>query len=242
VPSVNFKIDTQLLQSEIASNLDFLGTSRQKKRLMDVLLKGQKMQFPDARSTLYFDYLSSPIGFRVNGENKLSHVILEKTSLEGKGLEATAKGTGRLFDVECGLVIKSVGYMNEPLDDSLPFDDKSSKILNDRGRVLDTDGIYVSGWLKSGPVGVIASTMYDAFETAEMVLEDISKQAASNKPGFDGLVKNEKLDTSKLTSFNDWTRIQQHEESAGAAAGKPREKVTSVDEMLRIAGNLKVTE
>jgi adrenodoxin-NADP+ reductase len=90
-------------------------------------------------------------------------------------------------------------------------------------------GLYVSGWLKTGPVGVIASTMYSAFETADSILDDVPKLAGVNLKGLDALPESIWL---KRTTWNDWLKIDQVERERGGL--KPREKITSVDEMLKV--------
>lgn len=93
------------------------------------------------------------------------------------------------------------------------------------------NGLYVSGWLATGPTGVILTTMNNSFSVANTVCEDFISGTIninSEKPG---------LDTSKLhhaVSWDGWTRIDKAEIDA-ANEKKPREKIINISKMLEIA-------
>src|SRR4051812_12307128 len=102
-------------------------------------------------------------------------------------------------------------------------------------------GLYVAGWLKRGPTGVIATTMQDAFETAETIVADFKGKQVTrmieNEPrGYDAIAG--KLG-GRAVSYSDWKLLERAEEEAGAARGKPREKIARVDEMLKVIEKLK---
>uniref|UniRef100_A0A8B9JFU0 NADPH:adrenodoxin oxidoreductase, mitochondrial n=1 Tax=Astyanax mexicanus TaxID=7994 RepID=A0A8B9JFU0_ASTMX len=100
--------------------------------------------------------------------------------------DAKAVPTGQMEDLECGMVISSIGYKSLPIDPCVPFEHRGAIIPNDMGRVLDTAGLYCSGWVKRGPTGVIATTMNDSFDTARVLLKDMKEgtlDLSVNKPG-----------------------------------------------------------
>ena len=76
------------------------------------------------------------------------------------------------------------------VDDDIPFDVKRGFVPNQAGKVIDLKGLYCSGWLKTGPIGVLASTMNDAFETAASVVEDHKKNSLNkyNSQNIDELL------------------------------------------------------
>ena len=81
-----------------------------------------------------------------------------------------ARDTGEREEIECGLVLRSIGYLGQPLDPSIPFDERRGVISNDGGRVTDEDGaqvpgLYATGWIKRGPSGVIGTNKKDSLET-----------------------------------------------------------------------------
>ncbi|KAJ9109293.1 hypothetical protein QFC21_000622 [Naganishia friedmannii] len=108
-----------------------------------------------------------------------------------------ARPTGQETTTRSGLVIESVGYRSESLSSStqghvsgwaLPFDERRGRIMNDGGRVVDESGImvpgfYTAGWVASGPIGVIASTMQYAFSVASLIINDHFIQPANPASG-----------------------------------------------------------
>ena len=91
---------------------------------------------------------------------------------------------------------------------------------------MNIPGLYVSGWLKTGPVGVIASTMYDAYETATSISEDLSQlTAVDGKSGLEGA----------HFGFNEWKKLDEYEVLQGEKHDKPREKVTTIGEMMQLS-------
>lgn len=87
--------------------------------------------------------------------------------------------------------------------------------------------MYTSGWLARGPNGVIATTMFDAFSTADIVAADLAASSGGRPPP-----RLDQLSTKKLVSWSDWERIDKEERRRGSELGKPREKMTDVQELL----------
>ncbi len=108
-------------------------------------------------------------------------------------------------------------------------------------------GLYVSGWLKTGPQGVIATTMYDAFETAEVIVSDIkqTKQMLSKdtfnttKQGSRAIIPILNQRGIRTVSYEDWKKIEKKEDEAGRARHKPREKFGRVEDVLYTLDTLK---
>lgn len=94
--------------------------------------------------------------------------------LEGDGENQRAVQTEETETLECGLVLRSIGYKGIPIDSSLPFDQRTGTIANNNGRVKGQNGVYVSGWIGTGPVGVILSTMTSGFTSGKMLVADIN--------------------------------------------------------------------
>ena len=130
------------------------------------------------------------------------------------------------------MLLRSIGYRSVPLDDEMPFDRKRHVVPNELGRVTGEVGLYVSGWLKRGPSGIIGTNIVDARQTVASLLEDLE-----NLP--DVAVENDLNDAieSSTVSWSGYERIDEYEVRAGEAVGKPREKMTSVSEMLNVASS-----
>ncbi|NXP44224.1 ADRO protein, partial [Heliornis fulica] len=167
-------------------------------------------------------------------------VRLALTRLEGSGDSAKAVPTGDVEELECGLVLSSIGYRSLPLDPSVPFDTQRGVVPNSSGRVQGVPGLYCSGWVKRGPTGVIITTMNDSFDTAQSVLEDLQAgtlDVSTSREGF-GAVGSILRDRGvRPVSFSDWEKIDAAEVARGKAAGKPREKIVEPQEMLQLIGH-----
>lgn len=165
------------------------------------------------------------------------------------------KGTGRKTLLRANLAFRSVGYQSEPLpgfeDIGIPFDENLGIIPNDMyGRILAPNrgpggsltaghvpGMYCSGWVKRGPTGVIASTMDDAFNTADIIAKDWEGNVRFNEPevgGFEAVRKEMDQRGVRVVSWPDWEKIDAEERRRGKENGKEREKFRSVDEMMRV--------
>uniref|UniRef100_A0A3B4AU93 NADPH:adrenodoxin oxidoreductase, mitochondrial n=1 Tax=Periophthalmus magnuspinnatus TaxID=409849 RepID=A0A3B4AU93_9GOBI len=227
-------------------NILCVDVARPRKRLTELLLKtaleppGEKEQqrrntadrswgFLFYRSPL--EVLPDPSGTRT------AALRLAVNRLEGSGEAARAVLTGEEEVMPCGLVISSIGYKSLPIDPAVPFDPSKAIVPNHMGRVTQAAGLYVSGWLKTGPTGVIATTMNSSFDTARSVLEDMGSGAldvSTHKPGSNCIRALLDQRGIKPVTFSDWEKIDQVESQRGEAVGKPREKLLTVEEMLEV--------
>lgn len=212
---------------------------------MDILLKAsvQASNGPNDKD-LYIDFLLSPTNLvAASPTEPISSVEFVRNTLTGPLESPKAVPTGERVEIKTGLLLRSIGYRSVPVP-GLPFDEAKSVVPNDRGRVItDEDSqpglspFYVSGWLKRGPTGVIATTMYDAQETATIIMEDVLQAPSLNLPskrGFEGIKPIlEKQDVTWVT-FDDWKLIEDVEKQRGGILGKPSEKIIGVEEMLSI--------
>jgi ferredoxin--NADP+ reductase len=151
------------------------------------------------------------------------------------GLRAVS--TDELEDIECGLVLRSIGYRGRPVDD-VPFDERRGLIRNEGGRVCDEEarahrGEYVVGWIKRGPSGVIGTNKKDAADTVAKILAD-KTAAALNEPSNPGPAAAagwifERVPTA--VEWDGWAAIDQREREVGEAAGRPRVKLVTHAEL-----------
>lgn len=225
LPGVGFEpVDPTTLQSPE------LKDKRPLRRLMDLIAKGSKTPMSDTRKSWQLDFLRSPAEICASPANA-SHVGSIRYDINELKDNKAVK-IGRTATQNTDLVFRSVGYKAEPITTSgLPFDQQKAIIPNDSGRIAQ--GIYTSGWVKRGPTGVIASTMYDAFETADRILYDYEERDTNStiKPDILPLLK----DIHYVTS-SDWKEIDRVERERGSALGKEREKIASVRGMLALVG------
>ncbi|XP_054455134.1 NADPH:adrenodoxin oxidoreductase, mitochondrial [Anoplopoma fimbria] len=220
---------------------------RPRKRLMELMLKtaleipGEKEQRRrnEASHTWGFQFFRSPIEILADPErSRTAGIRLAVNRLEGSGDGAQAVLTGEVEDLTCGLVISSIGYKSLPIDPSLPFDSRKAIVPNNMGRVQQAAGLYCSGWLKTGPTGVIATTMNNSFDTARSVVEDMDSgtlDVSAARPGSQSVSALLEKRGVKPVTFSDWEKIDSVEMRRGEAVGKPREKLLTVEEMLQVA-------
>jgi len=126
--------------------------------------------------------------------------------------------------IKCGLVITAIGYQADAIDG----------ILYENGKVVNTDGrvkenLYVVGWAKRGPSGVIGTNKSDSTAVMELLVEDLKS------PKNAGDIS-ELLTHQVVVSQEQWQKINEAEVAAGEAKGKPRKKSVSRDELLKYAG------
>ena len=143
-----------------------------------------------------------------------------------------------MVTVKCGLVVRSIGYEAEPACPSVPFDKQKHIIPNDQGRVETVKGLYCSGWIKRGPVGVILTTMSDAYETVDSLLDDVKADVLSaeeEKPDRRDILAFLRERNCDPVTFPEWEAIDAEEVRRGEAVGKPREKLVDIREMLSVA-------
>ncbi|XP_015250916.1 PREDICTED: NADPH:adrenodoxin oxidoreductase, mitochondrial [Cyprinodon variegatus] len=221
--------------------------ARPRKRLTELLLKtaleapGDKEleRRKNATKVWGFRFYRSPTEILSEPNlNRMSGIRLAVNRLEGSGDGAQAVLTGEVEDVSCGLVISSIGYRSLPIDPTVPFDPHRAIVPNSLGRVPQAAGLYCSGWLKTGPTGVIATTMNNSFDTARSLLEDMESGTLDVSPARTGSqVVSRLLEERgvKPVTFSDWEKIDSLETKRGDARGKPREKLLTVEEMLTAA-------
>ncbi|XP_026171391.1 NADPH:adrenodoxin oxidoreductase, mitochondrial isoform X1 [Mastacembelus armatus] len=220
---------------------------RPRRRLTELMLKtaleipGEKEQARRNKASRIwgFRFFRSPIEVLADPDrNRTTAIRLAINRLEGSGEGARAVLTGEVEDVSCGLVISSIGYRSLPINGSVPFDTHKAIIPNTMGRVQQAAGLYCSGWLKTGPTGVIATTMNNSFDTARSLVEDMDSgilHVSSAKPGSQVISALLEKRGVKPVTFSDWEKIDHVEVRRGEAVGKPREKLLSVEEMLQVA-------
>jgi ferredoxin--NADP+ reductase len=151
-----------------------------------------------------------------------------------------AQATEEYETIPAGLVFRAIGYRGVALP-GVPFDERSGVIHNERGRVLGPEGPlrgeYAVGWIKRGPTGVIGTNKKDAQETVDAILEDLSAGLlpAPSAPDPEELLEMLRARQPELITYAGWSEIDRHERSLGEPSGRPRVKLTRIEEMLRVA-------
>jgi ferredoxin/flavodoxin---NADP+ reductase len=189
------------------------------------------------RRRCYFRFLESPV--MLLGQSHLECLVLERNRLEGEPNRQAAKGTGQRRELSCGLLFRSVGYRGVPIP-GVPFDERNGVFPNAEGRLLDNDrsvipNLYATGWIKRGPSGVIGTNRADSVATVNALLADLPKlDSGDPKTGAEALYPLLARRSVRVVGYADWLKIDAVEVEGGKPKGKPREKLTTVKEMLSV--------
>ncbi|HEY7853943.1 MAG TPA: FAD-dependent oxidoreductase [Aquiluna sp.] len=184
---------------------------------------------------LHLHFFASPK--EILGEDgKVVGFRVEKTKLDGTG---NVTLTGETVDYPVQAVYRAVGYFGSPLDE-IPFDPKYGVIKNDEGRVLDDQGsqipgIYCTGWIKRGPVGLIGHTKADAIETISHVIANRDSWWQPTKPSEHAILETLSARGVEFIQWDNWLNIDGAEKNLGQALGRERLKLFDRAEMLQVS-------
>jgi ferredoxin--NADP+ reductase len=186
-----------------------------------------------AKRRIVFRFQTSPI--EIKGDGRVESVVLGRNELVDEGGRIVAKDTGAREELPAQLVVRAVGYRGIETP-GLPFDDRSGTIPHTDGRVEGSANEYVVGWIKRGPSGVIGSNKKDSADTVATLLADLDGRDLGDVGDDHGetLVAWLLSRQPKLVTDDHWKLIDEHERGAGEPHGRPRVKLTSVAELLRI--------
>jgi ferredoxin--NADP+ reductase len=194
-----------------------------------------------ASRRLHLHFLQQPV--EILGEDgKVCGLRMERMELDGTG---NVKGTGEHTDYPVQAVYRAIGYHGSEVP-GLGFDARRGVIPNDAGRVLDENGtpvpgVYTSGWIKRGPVGLIGHTKGDALETIGCLLEDQSSLWTAQDPDEQAVLDLLAERGIEYTTWEGWLALDAHEMSLGTTATgsgpveRERVKVVPREDMVRIS-------
>ncbi|ROS76740.1 FAD-dependent oxidoreductase [Cellulomonas sp. PhB143] len=218
-----------------------IGSSNQTKQVVKTLTDWTLKDPADMKASrrLHLHFLHAPV--EVLGEDgRVVGLRTERTRLNG---DATVSGTGETHDWPVQAVYRAVGYFGSPLPE-IPFDDLKGVISNREGRVVDMDGeqvpgVYATGWIKRGPVGLIGHTKSDASETVRHLVEDVTAAADEGRTAphgepdaILGFLDERGVDHVEWTGFQ---ALDAFERALGEPHGRERIKVVPREEMIAIA-------
>lgn len=191
-----------------------------KSNLDAMLLIAETAKKNHARS-MYFHFLATPL--EIKGNNKVEEVVFAINQVKDNKVVAT----GDKFSIRCGLVVSAIGYEAVEIE-GLSYE--FGRVKNDEGRISGTN-MYVVGWAKRGPSGVIGTNKSDSTEVMQLLIHDLS----SPKQPADLAAKLKSKGVMHLSQGH-WEQINAAEVAAGEPLGKPRVKFTDRKELLGFAG------
>jgi ferredoxin--NADP+ reductase len=190
---------------------------------------------PPQERRLHLHFFHSPV--EVVGENgKVSAVRFEKTKLDGTG---NVVGTGEMVEYPVQAVYRAVGYFGSEID-GIPFDRKYGVIANQEGRVVDSagshiPGVYCTGWIKRGPVGLIGHTKADAIETIGHLIEDQGSWWKPSEPDEAQILNTLRQKGVDFMDWSQWLRVDLEEKQQGQKRGRERLKLHDRKQMMAIS-------
>lgn len=237
-------------------------TSRPRKRITELMLQSvnsKQTEKKDSSKEWELIFNRNPIEIIKNpNENKVEGLMVGINRLTGNDWEnPKIEDTGLRETIPCGMILKSIGYKSLPLSDELPFDHAKGIIRQTEGRVegmqgktyvrskqkriiliTTFSGVFCSGWVASGPVGVIASTMQSGHDVGKRIIDDLKNGivgTGTKKPGRDAILSQLTARGVEPVAFVEWEALDNEERERGKFQKKPREKIVDVREMIDIA-------
>jgi ferredoxin--NADP+ reductase len=199
-------------KSDIEAAIVRAGDSPEKdvKSNLDAMLLISEKESTAHERTMKFQFLATPVEIKGNG--RVEEVVFQKT------------GSDETFSIKCGLVITAIGYEAASLE-GIPYE--KGKVVNTDGRVKEN--MYVVGWAKRGPSGVIGTNKSDAADVMKLLVEDL--KAPKNSGDITDVITHNRVVTQQH-----WQVINAAEVAAGESVGKPRRKSVAREELLKHAG------
>ena len=202
------------------------------------VLEQYAMREPDdSPHKIRIHFFEEPVEVLRDGD-AIVGIRTERQELDGKG---GIRGTGTFTDWPVQQVYHAVGYRSEPVE-GVPFDPQRNVIPNDGGHVMDgsefADSLYVTGWIKRGPVGLIGNTKSDAKETTDMLFAD-AEAGKLNTPKFDdpdAILRLLEERGIRYTTWDGWYELDKAERALGEACElnpRERKKIVEWEDMVR---------
>ena len=219
-------------QKQIESN-------NQTRVMVKTLEELRSLEPTGAKRRLHLHFFSSPVEV-IGEEGKVKALKIERTKLDGNG---GVVPTGEFREIPIQAIYRAVGYFGSELTE-IPFDSKAGIIPNDKGRVLDSEGqhiegVYATGWIKRGPVGLIGHTKSDAIETIAQVIADKPTWWQPSAPEEAAIVSLMESRGVEYVGWPEWLKIDSEEKRRGEAQERERIKLVEREDFMSVAKGAK---
>jgi ferredoxin/flavodoxin---NADP+ reductase len=215
------------------------------RRNVEIFTEFSQRQPEGKNKKIVMRFLRSPV--EIQGDGKVERIVVARNELPlNDSGRIRAVDTGERETIECGMVLRSIGYRGVPINGA-PFDEGRGLIHNEGGRIHDgsgevAPGLYAVGWIKRGPSGVIGTNKKDAQETVDRLFEDLEaeklpdRELAADRGAIESLLAERQPDH---VTFEGWQAIDAAEVEAGKPHGRPRVKFCRVDELVEASKTAK---
>ncbi|EGR27084.1 NADPH adrenodoxin oxidoreductase, putative [Ichthyophthirius multifiliis] len=193
---------------------------------------------------IFLRVLLSP--YRVNQQNgQIKSVDFYKNTLQGEPFQQICiQDKSQSVNIQCDLLLRCIGYESYNIDPKYtPWNNQNNTIENSNGCVLSMEdkqkvqlGVYTSGWVKTGPIGILDQTMIGCIETTNNIYNHFRNEVLERKDNKCEHYINQILQEKKIrvVSFQDWLKIDQYELQKGQSKNKIREKICTMQEILKV--------
>jgi ferredoxin/flavodoxin---NADP+ reductase len=221
-------VDARELELDPASEAALEHDRERARRNVEILREYAAREPAGKPRHIVLRFLASPLA--ILGDERVEGIEIGRNQLVEEGGRIVARPTGKTETLDCGLVLRSVGYRGVPLP-GVPFDERAHVIPNEGGRVVGAERTYVAGWIKRGPSGVIGTNKKDATETIEHLLADAREGKLARGMGG-SLVDLLEAKGVVFVDYEGWQAIDAAERAAGEPHGRPRVKLTAWERLL----------
>lgn len=232
-------LDKSMTESSI-QELDS-AQGRPKQRIKDLLYKvATKELMEENTKHIHLRFLLNPKHFQPKDEvqNHLGSLLCERTTLQGEPGNQRAIGTGEFENIPADLALISIGYRGTPIPGvEQYFDERRGVLRNVNGKVDDATstacGLYVAGWLKRGPTGIIGTNIPDAKDTVATIVDDLGKLSGTKDTTDIVSVLDER--SIEYISWEGYRKIEDAEQQGKRSVHQPREKIVNIETQIKIA-------
>jgi ferredoxin--NADP+ reductase len=215
---------------------ELIDTNKQVFVLNKVMNEWRTRETGKASRRLHLHFYANPVEVIGDDNGNVTAFRYERTRPDGKG---GVEGTGEMREVAVQALYRAIGYFGSPLPE-IPFDENKGVFPNHEGQVLDASGkhipgIYATGWIKRGPVGLIGHTKSDAMETIAHVIEDQATWWNPAEPAEGAIVDLLDQRGVEYTTVEGWAALDEYERHLGEKQDRERIKVVERDEMLQVS-------
>ena len=184
---------------------------------LEALLEVSQSESKNNERKLAIKFLLTPV--EIIGKEKVEAIRFVRNEVINDKVSATSE----IIEIPCDLVISAIGYQVSPIPG---VETANGKVINEKGFVADN--LYVVGWAKRGPSGVIGTNKSDSSEVIKLLIEKLPTIAKENSDITKALANHQVITQSG------WQKINKGEVEQGEAVGKPRRKVTAWKDLLSL--------
>lgn len=245
-------VHPRVFQEELAlgmtpASMKELENNRPKKRITDLIntIAAESTTTMEAKRLVDIRFLLNPVKAVPSSSDstKVGSLEVERTKLVGEPFAQKAVKDDSVpspISLPCDLLLKSVGYKSESISRSLPMNARNHTVQNEKGKVSDSSFLYVVGWLKRGPSGIIGTNIGDAKETVATMISELPEASKHSTDPWQLLEKQHPFLSTEAVTWDEVRKMDAYEVKAGEQSNPPkiREKLVDIEKMIQVAKSL----